>query len=232
MTEQPTLSVVMPSFNEEQAIGPMIDSVKKHTGSFTTEIIVVDSSKDRTPQIAADKGARVITQKPRGHGIALRTAISEARNDIIITTDCDNTYPMDHIPRLMNMITADNYDIISCNRLTKALGKEMPFSNKAANWMFAFLVRNLYGIPVHDVSTGMFCMKRIVNESINWETNYSFPCEIIIRSNLAGFTFTETDIPYRIRIGDVTLNKWRSGKAYLRCIFNYRFNLKIDPGRM
>jgi glycosyltransferase involved in cell wall biosynthesis len=171
----------------------------------------------------------VYEQKPQGHGIALRKAIQSAKHDIVITSDCDNTYPMEFIPRLVKMITEDGYDIISCNRLNKGLGKEMPAMNKFGNWMFAFLVRLLYGIRVHDVTTGMFCMKRTVAQNIPWETNYSFPCEIVVRSNKLGYKYTEIDIPYRIRIGEVTLNKWRSGKAYIRCIFNYRFNLKIDP---
>jgi glycosyltransferase involved in cell wall biosynthesis len=232
MQNKATLSVVMPSYNEEGAIGPMIESVRRHTADYDTEIVVVDSSRDKTPAIAAKLGARVISQKPQGHGIALRTAIREARNDIIITTDCDNTYPMDYIPMLVEMLMTQGYDLISCNRLHSQLGNEMPASNKLANRGFAFMVRLLYGIKVHDVSTGMFCMKRSVNDTIQWETNYSFPCEMIIRSNLAGFRHKEVDIPYRIRTGEVTLNKWRSGKAYLRCIFNYRFNLNIDPQKL
>lgn len=229
MDEKPKISVVMPSFNEEQAIGPMIAEIRKNTAAYETEIVVVDSSRDKTPEIAEAMGARVIRQKPQGHGIALRTAIGEAKNDIIITTDCDNTYPMDFIPELVRLVTAEGYDLVSCNRLHKGLGKEMPAANKFGNWLFAFLVRMLYGLNVHDVTTGMFCMKRAVKETIKWETNYSFPCEIIVRSNMAGFRHKEIDIPYKRRLGEVTLNKWRSGKAYLRCIFNYRFKLGIDP---
>lgn len=226
------LSVVMPSFDEEGAIGPMIESIRRHSRDYATEIVVVDSSSDRTPEIAASMGARVIRQRPQGHGIALRTALREARHDIIITTDCDNTYPMEYIPRLVSLVQNQGYDIISCNRLTRYLGNAMPFSNQLANRGFAFLVRLLYGIPVHDVTTGMFCMRRVVATSIEWETNYAFPCEIIIRANQKGFRHTEIDIPYRIRIGDVTLHKWRSGKAYIRCILKYRFDLNIPPDKL
>ncbi len=108
----------------------------------------------------------------------------------------------------------------------------MPWLNKFGNWLFAFLVRFLYGLKVHDVTTGMFVLKREVNDKIQWETNYSFPCEIIVRSNIAKFKHKEIDIPYKQRIGEVTLNRWRSGKAYLKCIFNYKFNLKIDPKQL
>lgn len=82
----------MPSFNEEQAIESMILAIKKNTQNYEIEIVVVDSSHDKTPLIAQALGARVVRQPPQGHGIALRTAINEAKNDIIITSDCDNTY--------------------------------------------------------------------------------------------------------------------------------------------
>ena len=228
--EKTKISVVMPSMNEEKAIGGMIEGIRRHSSAFETEILLVDSSRDKTADIARSMGARVIRQEPRGHGIALRTAIQEAKNDIIITTDCDNTYPMEFIPELVRLVEEEKYDLISCSRLHSGLGKEMPAANKFGNWFFAFLVRLLYGFAVHDVTTGMFCMRRAVKEKIRWETNYSFPCEVIVRTIMAGFRHKEIDIPYRVRLGEVTLNKWKSGKAYLRCIFNYRFNAGMDPG--
>ncbi|MFH1782716.1 MAG: glycosyltransferase family 2 protein [Candidatus Omnitrophota bacterium] len=221
------VSVVMPTFNEEKAIGKVIEDIRTYTKGYETEIVIVDSSSDSTVDIAKRMGVKVLAQKPQGHGIALRTAIKEAKNDIIITADCDNTYPMSFIPKLVEL--SGEYDLVSCNRLNKELKKEMPFMNRLANMGFAFLVRLLYGINVHDVSTGMFCIRKNLKESINWETNYSLPCEIIVRTNLGKFKHKEIDIPYKIRIGEVKLQKLRSGIAYLKCIFNYRFGLKIDP---
>ncbi len=232
MSDRLKVSIVMASFNEEKAIGKMIEQIKKYTKEYDTEILIVDSSKDKTPEIAKKMGAKVIWQEPRGHGIALRTAINEAKGDYIITTDCDNTYPMEYIPVVMKLLTEDGFDLISCNRLTRQLKKEMPFSNKVANKGFAFLVRVLYGIETRDVTTGMFGMKKKVKQDIKWETNYSFPCEIIVRTVKSGFKHKEIDIPYLIRVGEVTLNKWRSGKAYVRCIVNYRFDRKIDPSKL
>ncbi|MBL7147221.1 MAG: glycosyltransferase family 2 protein [Nanoarchaeota archaeon] len=232
MNNRIKISVVMPSYNEEKAIKKMVEDIKENTKDFETEIIIVDSSTDKTAEIARQMGVKVISQEPQGHGIALRTAINAAKNDIIVTTDCDYTYPMYYIPKLVKLILNEDYDLISCNRLNKKLNEEMPFVNKMGNNLFASLVRWFYKIKVNDVSTGMFCMKRKVNESIKWENNYSFPCEMIIKTNLAGFKYKEIDISYKVRLGDVTLNKWKSGKAYLKCIFNYKFNLKINPNKL
>lgn len=218
-----SVSVVMPTFNEEGAIEKVVEDIRRHTSAHPTEILIVDSSSDRTAEIAKRLGVRVIAQKPQGHGIALRAAIQNASGDIVITADCDNTYPMEKIPELVRLITEEGYDLVSCNRLTRELTREMPLSNRLANMAFAAIVRLLYRIPTHDVTTGMFAMKKSIAHGIPWETNYSFPAEIIIRSNLAKCRYVEVPIAYKLRIGEVTLNKWRSGKAYLRCFAKYRF---------
>ncbi|GAF99660.1 unnamed protein product, partial [marine sediment metagenome] len=216
------LSVALPTLNEEKAIEKVIQDIRLHTPDFDTEIVICDSSTDRTPRIAAEMGAVVIKQPPRGHGKALLAAMQAATGDLIATADCDNTYPMEMIPKMVKLMADEGLDIISANRM-KSARDTMPLSNQMANHAFALLVRLLYGIPTSDVSTGMFLMKRDLVKSIQWETNLSFPAELIIRSRLAGFKWRQVNIDYRPRVGEVTLSRWKSGKAYLRCIFKYRF---------
>jgi glycosyltransferase involved in cell wall biosynthesis len=191
----------------------------------------VDSSRDRTPEIAAASGARVIRQEPRGHGLALRAAMLAATGEVVITTDCDDTYPMQYIPLFLELISREGYDTVSGNRMHRG-NRAMPFSNRVANRVFAALVRWLYRIPVHDVSTGMHAIRREVVHTIPWTANYAFPAELIIRTVKAGYRWTEIDIPYRDRVGEVTLRRWRSGKAYLRYILSYRFGLSIPHDRL
>jgi glycosyltransferase involved in cell wall biosynthesis len=232
MPEKTSLSVIMPTYNEEQAVGMVLEQVKHYSSAFETEIIIVDSSSDQTAEIARSMGATVIKTPPRGHGDALRKGLAAAQHDFIITADCDNTYPMEYIPILLDLIKAGDHDLISCNRLTPQLKDQMPLSNKLANHGFAFLVRLLYGVKVKDVATGMFCLTQALKSKIHLETFVTVPIELIIKTHLAGFRHYELDIPYRTRIGDVTLQKWRCGKAGLKCIFNYRFNLNIDPDEL
>jgi len=176
---------------------------------------------------------RVISQPPRGHGIALRAAILAASGDYVITTDCDNTYPMEMIPRFVELLSDQGFDLVSGNRLgTPEVRRAMPPANLWANRAFALVVRVLYRIVTHDVTTGMFGFRREAAHALDWETNYSFPAEIIIRSHLAGLRYQEVPISYRLRVGEVTLNKWRSGKAYLRCFLKYRFHLKTSPDKL
>ena len=220
------ISVVMPTMNEEGAVGKVVADALRHGAPWGPEVVVVDSSRDRTPEMAAAGGARVIRQEPRGHGLALRAAMREAAGDVVVTTDCDDTYPMEYIPHFMELIERGGYDAVSGNRIHRG-NKAMPFANRAANSLFAFLVRLLYGIPAHDVTTGMHAFRREVIHAIPWETNYSFPAELIIKTVKKGYRWKEIDIPYRERIGEVTLNRWRSGKAYLRFIIGYRLGLTL-----
>jgi glycosyltransferase involved in cell wall biosynthesis len=216
------ISVVMPTMNEEAAVGKVIGDALKCGAAWDPEIVVVDSSTDRTPEIAAALGARVIRQEPHGHGRALRAAMLAAAGDVVLTTDCDDTYPMQYIPQFMHLIEREGYDAVSGNRMHRD-NRSMPLANTLANWSFATLVRLLYRIPAHDVTTGMHALRRDVIHSITWEANYSFPAELIVKTVQQGYRWRELDIPYRERIGEVTLNRWRSGRAYLRFIVGYRF---------
>ncbi|TQQ78571.1 glycosyltransferase, partial [Halonotius terrestris] len=65
------VSVVMGTYNEEAAIGTVLDDIDRVTDG-RAEVVCVDGSDDRTPEIARDHGARVIEQEPRGYGYAVR----------------------------------------------------------------------------------------------------------------------------------------------------------------
>ncbi len=223
------LSVVTITLNEEQAVAKVIPDILEATGG-DCEIVVVDSSSDRTPEIAESLGARVIRQEPRGYGVAMKTALLAGTGDVIITTDCDDTYPMRMIPEFMRYIE-EGYDIVSGSRLLGRLRPEhMPLMNWFGNWLFAAMTSVLYGFSTTDVTTGMRAYRREVLQAIDWETNYALPAELVIRPHLAGYKIKEIAIPYKERVGEVTLNKWRSGKAFLRGIVKYKFGWRIDPG--
>ena len=131
------VSVVMPTFNEERALPLVVADIRKQTAGYGTEIVIVDSSSDGTAAAAEALGVRVISQPPRGHGIALRTAILAASGDYIVTADCDNTYPMDMIPHFIDLLSKEGFDLVSGNRLgTREVRKAMPLANLWANRLF------------------------------------------------------------------------------------------------
>ena len=94
------LSVIIPTMNEEESIGQVIDSVHQALNGWEYEVLVVDTnSKDRTRDIAAEKGAVVIDEPRRGYGRAYKTGFESSKGEVIATLDADCTYPAEEIGR-------------------------------------------------------------------------------------------------------------------------------------
>ncbi|HEX2123282.1 MAG TPA: glycosyltransferase family 2 protein, partial [Thermoanaerobaculia bacterium] len=125
------LTVSMITMNEEKAVAKVVGDIRRVVPP-DTEILVVDSSKDRTAEIAQELGCRVIKQfPPQGYGPAMDRAVREASGDVVITLDCDDTYPVEVIPRLVQLID-EGYDLVNTTRVQKR-PKAMPFANFIAN---------------------------------------------------------------------------------------------------
>jgi len=105
----------MGTYNEEEAIGTVLSDIDEVTGG-RAEIVCVDGSSDRTPEIAREHGARVVEQEPQGYGVAVREAIlTPDRPVVVVTTDCDDTYPMEQLPEFLEAIN-DGADVVSGDR--------------------------------------------------------------------------------------------------------------------
>src|SRR5213080_1068003 len=97
------LTISMITLNEERAVAKVVADISRVVPE--AEIFLVDSSKDRTAEIATELGCRVFKQfPPKGYGPAMDRAVRDARGDIVVTLDCDDTYPVDAIPKLMKLI--------------------------------------------------------------------------------------------------------------------------------
>jgi glycosyltransferase involved in cell wall biosynthesis len=212
------VSVVMGSRNEEDAIAKVIKSIQIATEG-QAEIVVVDGSTDRTPDIAESLGAKVIRQKPQGYGVAVKAALMSASRNIIITVDCDGTYPAEQIPEFVQLIR-EGYDVVSGSRIAKNTKNMRPL-NKVGNRLFADITSLLYGISVSDVTTGMRAYRKEVVRSIDWTENVGLSAELLFRPALRGFKIIEIPIDYRPRIGETKLNPLTGGLGIFKSIIKY-----------
>lgn len=213
------LSIVMGTRNEENAIYKVIRDIKKVTNG-QAEIIIVDGSKDRTPIIAEELGAKVIRQEPKGYGVAIRLGLMYATRDIIITIDCDDTYPIEDIPRFVEKIE-DGYDVVSGSRFGNKKIDTMPLFNRFGNRFFAKMTSILYGIKVTDVTTGMRAYRKDVIHNIDWTENIGLSAELLFRPALKRYKIIEIPIDYRKRIGETKLNPIIGGISILKSILKY-----------
>jgi glycosyltransferase involved in cell wall biosynthesis len=214
------VSVVMATRNEEQAIGKVITDIKNATEN-QAEIVIVDGSEDNTPKIAESLGATVIYQKPQGYGIAVKTALLSATKNIIITMDCDDTYPAEKIPEFITLIHS-GYDVVSGSRMILN-NDSMNTINKLGNTLFAKLTSLLYGIEITDITTGMRAYRRDVIFDIDWTENIGLSAELLFRPAKKGYRIIEIPISYRERVGVTKLNPLTGGMKILKSIIKYRF---------
>ena len=94
------VDIVLPSLNEEEALGQLIDEIKQNT---TSRIVLVDGySKDTTVQIAMEKNVQVLFQQGKGKAGAIVTAIKRLDCDYILVMDSDYSYDPKDIWKLID----------------------------------------------------------------------------------------------------------------------------------
>jgi glycosyltransferase involved in cell wall biosynthesis len=209
------VSVVMGTYNEEAAIETVLTDIADLTDD-EADVVCVDGSADQTPEIAREHGATVIEQEPQGYGVAVREALCSADRSVVVTTDCDDTYPMEQLPAFLQAIN-EGYDVVSGDRLYHG-ADAMPTMNRYGNAVFALLASVFMGERVHDTTTGMRAYRREVIESINWTENTGLSAELLIRPLMQGYRVREVPIAYRERAGTSKLDPFSGGAAIAKSI--------------
>nr|WP_276261435.1 dolichyl-phosphate hexose transferase [Haloglomus sp. DT116] len=209
------LSVVMGTYNEEAAIATVLEEIERVTDG-RAEVVCVDGSDDRTPEIAREHGATVVEQEPQGYGVAVREALLTASRPVVVTTDCDDTYPMDALPEFLDLVN-EGYDVVSGDRLYYG-ADAMPAFNRLGNAAFAAIASVLMGERVHDTTTGMRAYRREVIEKIEWTENTGLSAELLIRPLMRGYEVREEPITYAERAGETKLDPIQGGAEILKSI--------------
>ena len=209
------LSVVMGTYNEEAAIGTVLTDIDEVTDG-RAEVVCVDGSSDATPEIARDHGARVIEQEPQGYGVAVEEALASASRPVVVTTDCDDTYPMERLPDFLEAIN-EGCDVVSGDRLYHG-AETMPALNRLGNSAFAYLASALMGKRVHDTTTGMRAYRKEIIDKIEWTENTGLSAELLIRPLMRGYEVREEPIEYRERKGETKLDPFQGGAEIAKSI--------------
>lgn len=214
------LTVSMITMNEEGAVAKVIRDIQRVAPD--AEVLLVDSSKDRTAEIAQGLGARVIKQfPPQGYGPAMDRAVREAAGDVVITLDCDDTYPVEAIPELMRLMD-QGYDLVNTTRVHRR-PKAMPFANFLANRLFALGARVMHGLKTTDVHSGMRAYRKSMIEKVQWTAKgAALPVDMYVIPHRMGFRTVEIPIDYRERIGTTTLHRFSSTVWTFKRLWNAR----------
>ena len=221
------LTVLLPTFNEELAIEPVLDEIVAALAneSINYEILVVDdASTDATADLAERYAAdcwqcpiRVIRcPENRGAGSARKVGIRNAQGDVVIMLDADGTYPGASIPDLLKYFPA--YDQVNGARTSEQ--GTMPWLRVPAKWFIRKLACYLTGVKIPDLNTGLKAFKRDAMLPWLWVVPNGFSC--VTTMTLAfltnGYTVKYVPIPYRTRIGKSKFHPIRDTAAYLSTV--------------
>ena len=201
---QPRVALVIPTLNEEEAIGGVIVAVPLGT---VDDIIVVDSgSTDRTVEHARAAGARVVSLRERGYGRACRAGAEAARDcDIIVFLDGDGSDCPELIPHLVEPIAEGCCDFVIGSRTR---GNREPGS-MAIHQLFAgrvigFAMRLLYGVPYTDMCPFRAIRRDALMRLGMREATYGWNLEMQMRAARAGLRILELPVAHRRRAGGVS----------------------------
>lgn len=213
----PKISAVIPTMNEENTIGSVIDGLKTLDD---IEILVVDTnSRDRTREIAISKGAKVIDQPQRGYGLAYKTGLGQAGGDIVVCMDGDGTYPTDIVSTLIDLLRKDDVDFISCDRMSLRNGENYTTLHFVGNSVLNITIRLFFKHSMKDSQSGMWIFRsEIYRKMGHLSEGMSFSQEIKIEAMKKG-RFIEVPIRYGVRITKPKLKTWGDGISNLLNIF-------------
>jgi glycosyltransferase involved in cell wall biosynthesis len=155
------VSVVIPVYNEEEAIGDDLDLIKKtmDAAGLDYEIIVVnDGSTDRSVEIISSRPwvKLVHHERNRGNGAARTTGMKAAKGDIIIMTDGDGTYPNQDMPKLLEYMA--QYDMVIGARV-KEMGT-VKWLRTPAKWFIRRLASYLTETEIPDLNSGLRAFRK------------------------------------------------------------------------
>lgn len=167
------ISVVIPLLNEHESLNELHDWIAKvmQSNHFSYEIIFIDDgSTDNSWELITNlaqksdtvKGIRFL--KNYGKSQALHAGFIKAQGDVVITMDADLQDNPDEIPELYNMITKDNFDLVSGwkkKRYDSVIAKNLP--SKLFNWA----ARRTSGVKLNDFNCGLKAYNKEVTKTIN-----------------------------------------------------------------
>ena len=216
------ITVAMITRNEERAVRKVIADVQR----AVPDAEIADRGQQLRPYRGdrAVSGATVFKQfPPRGYGPAMDEALRSSGREVVVTLDCDDTYPVEFIEPMARMVLEGGHDLVDGSRLASKPAA-MPWINFLANWGFACLASLAFFYRVRDLHSGMRAYRKSLIDRLSYDMNgAALPVELLLRPIREGYKVKIITIPYRPRIGESTMRPLQSAWWTLKRIYRSRF---------
>lgn len=152
MTDSDDVCVLIPTLNEAETIGNVIDSFRAH--GYENVLVVDGRSTDDTRKIATERGARILEQSGSGKGQAIREALEHIRAPYVLMADGDGTYRPEDADRMLEPIRSGRSEHVIGNRFASMEPDAMSGLNKAGNRVINWAFRIIHGRNFEDILSG------------------------------------------------------------------------------
>ena len=208
------ISVVIPTRNEEENIVILLSHFNYASKELTYETIVVDDSTDRTAAKAERAGAKVIKGRDLGLGQAIIDGINASTGDIVVVMDADLSHRPTDVPRLLQPILTEGYDMTIGSRYVKD-GKCVGWSLKRR---IISRVACLLALPitsVKDATSGFFAFRKSIIEDITLKPS-SWKVMLEILTKASSTLVKEIPITFDVRAAGKSKFNTKQMLAYIK----------------
>jgi glycosyltransferase involved in cell wall biosynthesis len=215
------ISVIIPAYNEESAIGGTVDACVRALAQLGGEyeiIVVDDGSSDNTAGASVAAGARIIRHPHNlGYGRSLKDGILAATYDTIVIADADGTYPVDRIPDLFRTHLSGFHMVVGARQ-----GKhyDESFGKKMLRLLLKTLVEFTAGRKIPDINSGLriFSRQDIAPYFQYLCDTFSFTTSLTLAYMMNGMFVTYVSIDYQQRVGMTKVRLFRDSLRTLQFI--------------
>jgi len=230
LDQPPSLSIVIPAFNEANTLGPLFDALRRALDGFTHEIILVDDgstdgTSDIVKELSRDQARAFFHLRNQGKGAALRTALEHAKGDIVVIQDADFEYDPKDIPRLIQPILENHADAVFGSRFHGPTQRIHLYWHQLANRWLTWFTNIVYDLNLSDMETGYKAFRRsAIDGMVIRQSGFGVEPELTAKLAKKKFRIYEVPISYYGR--DYSQGKkigFRDAVWAAWCIIRYRF---------
>ena len=229
MNKEKKISIILPAYNEVDAIGVVLDKLVPMAGERGWEVIVVDDgSNDGTGKAAGEHGAKVLThQHNRGYGASLSTAVRATNADVVVFMDSDGQHNHNDIPRLLEHI--DQHDVVIGARTKDSyVDPYRRVGKKVLKWFANYLAKE----KIPDINSGFRAFRRdvLLRYLHLMPQGFSFSTTSLIAMLKGGHLIKWIPIQTARRIGTSTVKQLKHGPETMMLML--RLTVLFDPLRV
>jgi glycosyltransferase involved in cell wall biosynthesis len=192
------VTLVIPALDEAAVIGDVVARVPR---DLVSEVIVVDNgSRDATASVAAQAGARVVSEPRRGYGAACWAGVEALAPGVSVVAflDGDGSQDPSDLARVLAPIAADDADLVLGAR---RLAGHHPAHASLGTWLVAAFVSWRFGIRLHDLGPFRAVRVPLLRRVGMRDRGFGWPVEMVVKCAAVGARIAEVGVSHGARQG-------------------------------